>query len=67
MTPNGANALSFIDADYILTERGCMYHGIQMGRGDTDRLLLKEATAETYSLELWDFPPSARRQSQGAC
>ncbi|KIM31334.1 hypothetical protein M408DRAFT_21390 [Serendipita vermifera MAFF 305830] len=49
MTPNGANALSFIDADYILTERGCMYHGIQMGRGDTDRLLLKEATAETYS------------------
>ncbi|KIM31335.1 hypothetical protein M408DRAFT_327579 [Serendipita vermifera MAFF 305830] len=49
IAPNGANALSFIDADDILTKRGCMSHGVQMGRGDAGRLLIKELTSETYS------------------
>ena len=49
LAPNGANALKFIDADYILTKRGAMNQGVQMGRGDTGTLLVKEETAGLYT------------------
>lgn len=49
MAPNGANAFNFIDADYILTKRGGKSQAVQLGRGDTGKLLVKEETAEIYS------------------
>jgi hypothetical protein len=49
IAPNGLNALKFIEADYIVTEKGSKMEQMTIGQGPTNTRLVNETIAEQFT------------------